>query len=91
MNNNPNQPRDYDAVLGGQAPPPVQGAVLGGIEGVKRRLASPTIEARIAAVSEALQYGDAGLELAIAALKDTTKQVRRSAYLLLREYFKQDN
>jgi hypothetical protein len=85
MNNNPNQPRDYDAVLGGQAPPPVQGAVLGGIEGVKRRLASPMIEARIAAVAEALQYGDAGLELVIEALKDAEKQVRRSAYLLLRE------
>lgn len=85
MNNNSNQPRDYDAVLGGQAPPPVQGAVLGGIEGVKRRLASPMIEARIAALSEALKYGDAGLELAIAALKDPEKQVQRSAYLLLRE------
>lgn len=85
MNNNPNQPKEYDAVLGGQAPPPVQGAVLGGIEGVKRRLASPIIEARIAALSEALKYADAGLELAIAALKEPEKQVRRSAYLLLRE------
>ena len=35
MTNNQNQPREYDAVLGGQSPPPVEGAILGGIEGVK--------------------------------------------------------
>lgn len=27
-----NQPREYDAVLGGQVPPPVDGLVLGGLE-----------------------------------------------------------
>ena len=85
MNNNPNRPRDYDAVLGGQTPPPVQGAVLGGIEGVKRRLASPTVEARIAALSEALNYGEAGLDLVIEALQDSSLQVQRSAFLILRE------
>mgnify|MGYP002780943156 CR=1 FL=1 len=85
MNNNPNQPRDYDAVLGGENPPPVQGVVLGGIQGVKRRLASRVVEARIAALSEALNYGNEGLELAISALKDGAKQVQRSAYLLLRQ------
>ena len=85
MNNNPNQPRDYDAVLGGQTPPPVTGVVLGGIEGVKRRLASPIVEARIAALSEALKYGEAGLDLAIEALQDNSLQVQRSAFLILRE------
>ncbi len=35
------QPGKYDAVLGGQSPPPIHGAVLGGIEGVKRRLSNP--------------------------------------------------
>lgn len=84
-NNNPDRPSDYDAVLGGQNPPPVQGAVLGGIEGVKQRLASPVVEVRKAALADLLNYADAGLELAIAALKDTDRQVRRSAYLLLRE------
>ena len=85
MTNESNQPREYDAVLGGQAPPPITAAVLGGIEGVKHRLASPLIEARIAAVNEALKYGDAGLDLVIKALQDADRQVQRSAYFILRE------
>ena len=36
MPENPNQPREYDAVLGGEAPPPLSGAVLGGVEGLRR-------------------------------------------------------
>jgi len=85
MTNNQNQPREFDAVLGGEAPPPVQGVVLGGIEGVKQRLASFLVKARIDAVNDALQYGDAGLDLVIAALNDESSLVQRSAYLLLRE------
>ncbi len=84
MNNNLDRPRNYDAVLGTQAPPPVQGAVLGGLEGVKRRLASPFVKGRVAALSDALNYGEAGLNLVIQALKNSSKQVRRAAYLLLR-------
>jgi hypothetical protein len=38
MSDNPNQPRVDDAVLGGQVPIPGDSAILGGIEGVKRRL-----------------------------------------------------
>lgn len=41
MTNNQNEPREFDIVLGGEKPPPSQGAVLGGIEGVKQRLTSP--------------------------------------------------
>ncbi|WP_445637609.1 GUN4-like domain-containing protein [Nostoc sp. DSM 114161] len=85
MTNNQNQPKEFDAVLGGEAPPPVQGAVLGGIEGVKQRLASFLIKARIDAVNDALKYGNVGLDLVIAALNDESSQVQRSAYLLLRE------
>ncbi|MBE9128463.1 MULTISPECIES: HEAT repeat domain-containing protein [unclassified Coleofasciculus] len=84
MTNNPNQPRKDDAVLGGQSPPPVEGVVLGGIEGVKSRLASAVVEARIAALSEALHYGDTGLDLVIGALKDESEQVQHSASLLLK-------
>lgn len=84
MNNNLDRPRNYDAVLGGQAPPPVEGAVLGGLEGVKSRLASPFVKGRVAALSDALNYGEAGLNLVIQALKNSSKQVQRSAYLLLR-------
>ncbi|MEH2074021.1 MAG: STM4015 family protein [Nostoc sp.] len=85
MINNQNEPREFDAVLGGESPPPVQGAVLGGIEGVKQRLASFLVKARIDAVNDALKYGDAGLDLVIAALNDESSLVQRSAYLLLRE------
>lgn len=78
-------PRDFDAVLGGQAPPPVDGIVLGGIEGARTRLSSPDIKARISALSEALNYGDAGLDLVIQALQDSSKQLQRAAYWILRE------
>ena len=83
MTNNPNQPTEYDAVLGGQAPPPVEGAILGGIEGVKHRLSSPVIEARVAALSEAINYGEVGLNLVIQALEDKFRKVRHSASVLL--------
>jgi hypothetical protein len=43
----------------------VSDAVLGGIEGVKRRLASAVVEQRIAALTKALKYGQAGLDLVI--------------------------
>lgn len=85
MTNDPNQPKQHDAVLGGQSPPPVQGAILGGIEGVKQRLASPLVKARIVAVNEALNYADAGLDLVIRALQDESAQVQHCAYQLLRD------
>ncbi len=47
MAENPNQPREYDAVKGGQAPAPVSGVVLGGLEGVKKRLSNPVIEVSV--------------------------------------------
>ncbi|MEH2201750.1 STM4015 family protein [Nostoc sp.] len=85
MTNNQNQPRDYDAVLGGQSPPPVDGVVLGGIEGVKRYLSNPVTEVRVAALSEALKYGDAGLDLLIKGLQDESRLVQRFAYRLLKQ------
>ena len=75
MTNNQNQPNQYDAVLGGNAPPPIHGAVLGGIEGVKRRLASSNVDVQIAALNDALNYGDVGLDLVISALKNESKKV----------------
>ncbi|MEG4575186.1 hypothetical protein QUA56_21230 [Microcoleus sp. N3A4] len=85
MSENPNEPREYDAVLGGQNLIPVNAAVLGGIPGVKSRLASPAVEVRIAALSEALKYGEAGLDLIIQALQDRIMSVRFAAYLLLKD------
>ncbi|PSB16577.1 Sulphatase-modifying factor protein [filamentous cyanobacterium Phorm 46] len=85
MSENQNEPREYDAVRGGQSSIPVNAAVLGGIPGVKSRLASPIIEVRIAALSEALKYGEAGLDLIIQALHDESMQVKFAAYLLLKD------
>ena len=83
MANELNQPREFDAVLGGHSPPPVEGAILGGIEGVKQRLVSPLVKSRLAAVGEAMNYADEGLALVIAALQDESVQVHRCAYKLL--------
>ncbi|MDZ7966157.1 MAG: STM4015 family protein [Nostoc sp. DedSLP03] len=85
MTDNQNQPRDYDAVLGGQSPPPIDGVVLGGIEGIKRCLSNPVANVRIAALSEALKYGNAGLDILIQALQDKSKLVQRFAYRLLKQ------
>jgi hypothetical protein len=62
MANNLNYPKEYDAVMGGTNPPPIYGAVLGGIDGIKKRLASSVVEVQIAALSDAINYGDIGLD-----------------------------
>ena len=85
MPNEQNQPGEYDAVKGGQNSTPVGAAVLGGIAGVKSRLASPAIEVRIIALSDALKYGEAGLDLIIGALRDESMQVKVAAYSLLKD------
>ncbi|MFN6564762.1 MAG: HEAT repeat domain-containing protein [Nostoc sp. ChiSLP01] len=83
MTNNQNEPREFDAVLGGETQSPVQGAVLGGIEGIKRRLKSSDIEVRITAVQDALNYQAEGLNLIIQSLYDCSRKVRQVAYNLL--------
>jgi len=78
-------PRANDAVLGSETPLQVDGVVLGGIEGVKQRLASTTVEQRLAALSDALNYGEAGLDLVLEALQDESLQVQSAAYFLLKD------
>ncbi|WP_293123588.1 SUMF1/EgtB/PvdO family nonheme iron enzyme [Microcoleus sp. bin38.metabat.b11b12b14.051] len=85
MSDHQNEPREYDAVKGGQNLIPVNAAVLGGIPGLKSRLASPAVEVRIATLSEALKYGEAGLDLIIRALQDESMQVKFAAYSLLKD------
>ncbi len=85
MPNEPNQPREYDAVLGSQNSTPIDAAVLGGIAGVKSRLASPAIEVRIAGLSQALKYGENGLDLIfLQGLEDKSPKVKFAAYNLLK-------
>lgn len=66
-----NQPSKNDAVMGSDNSPPVSGIVLGGIEGVKHRLSSNNTEERITALSEALNYGEAGLNLLVQAYRES--------------------
>ena len=80
-----NRPREYDAVLGGKNPPPVNAAVLGGIEGVKLRLTAADELVRVGAVREVMKYGEAGLDVAIASLENDYPQVRHAAIYLLQE------
>ncbi|HEY9608888.1 WD40 repeat domain-containing protein [Allocoleopsis sp.] len=78
------QPQSDDAVLGGQNPTLASSLVLGGLEGVKRRLASTAVEPKIAALKEALKYGQAGLDLVIQALKNESKSIAKAVYWELR-------
>ena len=87
MPDSSNQPKHSDAILGGQQPPPITGAVLGGLQGVKHRLANPSADIRRAALTDALNYGQAGLELVVEALNDPEETVQWSAYLLLSKSF----
>ena len=80
-----NQPREYDAVLGGGNQPPVDGVVLGGIEGIKRRWKTANVQQKIVALSEALKYGDAGLYFVIQVWQNEIGKVSFAAYTLLRE------
>lgn len=93
MSDNFNQPREDAAVLGGQSLTPMGNVVLGGIEGVKWRLGlgkklnpSSNLEQRISALSEALNYGQSGLDLLIQALEDDAWKVHQTAYSLLEKY-----
>lgn len=79
------QPQPDDAVLGGQKLAGASDAVLGGIEGVKRRLASNVVQQRIAAFTDALKYGQAGLDLVVQALKNESKSITQGIYLQFRD------
>jgi formylglycine-generating enzyme required for sulfatase activity len=81
--NHPQQPREYDAVLGGNSPSLEGAAVLGGIEGVKLRLQNPEPQLRIAALEQSLNYGEQGLDLVIAGLNDESWDIQNAAYLIL--------
>lgn len=85
MNSNQNQPREFDVVLGGENPAPVTGVVLGGIEGVKRRLESEIVDVRMKALNDALGYGDEGLSLVIEALKNSSSEIHQNIISMLRK------
>ncbi|BAY80555.1 WD repeat protein [Calothrix parasitica NIES-267] len=78
------QPKEYDAVLGGQNSAPSNGLVLGGIEGAKQRLINGDENYRLLALSQLINYGQEGLDLVIQSLKDSSEKVQLQAYKLLR-------
>ena len=83
MTNFLNQPRPDDAVLASPNLAPIDAVVLGSIESVKQRLQVSDVKVRIAALEDALNYGEAGYSLVIAALKDEIDDICWAAYELL--------
>ncbi|MBN3878656.1 MULTISPECIES: WD40 repeat domain-containing protein [unclassified Nostoc] len=63
----------------------VNNTVLGGIERVKQLLAYGKVEQKIDALLDAFEYGEAGLDLIIEALKNSEVDVQEAAYWLLQE------
>ncbi|BAZ13057.1 WD repeat protein [Calothrix sp. NIES-4071] len=84
MSNNPEQPREFDAVLGGQVAPPTDSVVLGGIEGVKSRLNSPVEEVQLLALHEAFKYGEEGFDIINQSLIHKSTRIKWAAYELLK-------
>jgi hypothetical protein len=78
---------ESDLVLGGQNPPPINAAILGGLAGVKQRLTSESIAERLQALNDSCQYGEKAIELVTKALTDESYEVRVLASKLLRERF----
>ncbi len=58
-----------------------------GIQEIKQRLARGSEQQRLAALSEALNYGQQGLDLIISqSLKDSSERVKQSAYWIIHGY-----
>jgi hypothetical protein len=81
---NLNHPQENDLVLGGDHPPPVSSAVLGGLDGVRWRLTNRSAEERVQAIALLPNYGAEGLDLLIQALQDDSLLVQKAAYVRLR-------
>jgi hypothetical protein len=80
----PSAPNAQDLVLGGQLPPPVSGAVLGGLAGLEHRFNQADMTQKLAALAEAATYGESALPLLQRGLQDENLQVRMAAYLPLK-------
>ena len=78
------QPDNTDAILGGQNPQPIDTLVLGGLEGIKNRLASKDKPIQISALQAALDYEDKGLDLLVEIWKNDSNELKWDAFSLLR-------
>ncbi len=77
-------PRESDLILGGQNPPPIDAAVLGGFAGAKQRIESTSIAQRLQLLNNALKHGDSAINLALHSLIDPADEVKQLARKLLR-------
>ena len=84
MNPQPQEPEFGDAVLGTGQVAAAGSVVLGGLDGVKQRLVQGTPEQQIVALQQTINYGEAGIEVAIAALIHESLEMRYTAYQLLK-------
>jgi hypothetical protein len=80
----PTTPQAQDLILGGQLPPPVGGAVLGGLTGLEHRFNQADIQQKMAALTEATKYGESAIPLLQRGLQDTNLQIRKTAYIQLK-------
>nr|WP_322714977.1 hypothetical protein [Nostoc sp. ChiSLP03a]MDZ8216262.1 hypothetical protein [Nostoc sp. ChiSLP03a] len=58
---------------------------MGGIDGVKNRLSSEDSQVRIAALEDAVKYGDEGVNLIIKALHEPSEEIHNCSIWLLRK------
>ncbi|MEH2088406.1 WD40 repeat domain-containing protein [Nostoc sp.] len=85
MVDNSQEPKEHDVVLGGHSNALGDGIVLGGLERIKKLVAHGKVEQKIDALLDAFEYGQAGLEIIIHSLHDSSIKVREAAYFLLQE------
>ena len=81
------QPGKYDAVIKRVPQAPMYGAVIGGIQGVKRRFESAKdVNLKAEILQEALQYENQGIEFILQVVQATNEQeILAVAYDLLKE------
>jgi hypothetical protein len=80
-----NQPNSNDAILGNNTAAPVSSGILGGIDGIRQKLATADLALRIEALEQAWAYGEAGKVCLEEMLTDRSKTIRRRARWLLRQ------
>ncbi len=80
----PQNPREFDAVLGGTKRAPEGAAVLGGIQGLLIHYQDPNPHNRIEVIQQALNYGKKGTDFLLEVMKnDDSWEVKDVAYELL--------
>ncbi|MEH2025823.1 WD40 repeat domain-containing protein [Nostoc sp.] len=85
MVDNSQEPKEHDISLCGHSKFPADGVVLGELERINQLMAYGRIEQKIDALLDAFEYGQAGLEIIIHSLHDSSREVREAAYFLLQE------